>query len=93
MLFRVTVTLRASCVESWVHRVHQEFLDHAPENSKCIGLDCEYTDIVKNVRQKDLPPEKRQRAAVLQLSVASETGLPDMPHGCSARAPKRVPKQ
>jgi hypothetical protein len=28
---------------------------------------------VKNVKQKNLPPEKRQCAAVLQLSVASET--------------------
>jgi hypothetical protein len=73
MRFRVTVTLRASCVESWIRRVHQEFVDRAPEDSKCVGLAYEYTDVVKNVRQKNLPPEKRQRATVLQLSVASET--------------------
>jgi hypothetical protein len=73
MRFRVTVTLRASCMESWIHRVHREFLDRAPEDSKCVGLYCEFTDAVKNVRQKNLPPEKRQRAIVLQLSMASET--------------------
>jgi hypothetical protein len=28
---------------------------------------------VKNVKQKNLPPEKRQHADVLQLSVASKT--------------------
>jgi hypothetical protein len=41
----------------------------------CVGLDCEYTNAVKNVKQKNHPPEKKQRAAVLQLSVASETML------------------
>jgi hypothetical protein len=30
-----------------------------------IGLDCEDTDAVKNVKQKNLPPEKKQRATVL----------------------------
>jgi hypothetical protein len=59
MRFRVTVTLRASHVESWIHRAHWEFLDRAPENSMCVGLDCEYTDVVKNVKQKNLPPEKK----------------------------------
>jgi hypothetical protein len=39
----------------------------------CVGLKYEYTDAEKNVKQKNLPPEKKQRAAVLQLSVASET--------------------
>jgi hypothetical protein len=39
----------------------------------CIVLDCEYTDAVKNVKQKNLPPEKKQRAAVLQLSMVLET--------------------
>jgi hypothetical protein len=40
----------------------------------CVGLDCGYIDAVKNVKQKDLPLEKKQRAAVLlQLSVASKT--------------------
>jgi hypothetical protein len=60
-------------VERWICRVQREFLDRAPENSMCFGLDCEYIDAVKNVKQKNLPPEKKQRAAVLQLSVASET--------------------
>jgi hypothetical protein len=53
--------------------VQREFLDHAPENSKCVVLDCKYTDTVKNVKQMNLPTEKKQRAALLQLSVAYET--------------------
>jgi hypothetical protein len=53
--------------------MHRKFLDRAPENSKCVGLDYEYTDIVKDVKQKNLPPEMRQRVTVLQLSVESET--------------------
>jgi hypothetical protein len=57
--FRVTVTLRVSRVDSWICRVHREFLDRASENSMCVGLDCEYTDAMKNVRQKNLPQEKR----------------------------------
>jgi hypothetical protein len=73
MHFKVTVTLRASHVERWVRRMQWEFLDRALENSMCIGLDCEYTEAVKNVNQKNLPLEKNQRAAILQLSVASET--------------------
>jgi hypothetical protein len=35
--------------------VQREFLDCGPENSKCIGLDYEYTDTVKNVKQRNLP--------------------------------------
>jgi hypothetical protein len=73
MHFRVMVTLRASRVERWIHRVQREFLDRAPDNSMCVGLDCEYTDTVKNVKQKILLPEKKQHTVVLQLSVASET--------------------
>jgi hypothetical protein len=46
----------------WIRNVKQRFLDAAP--IKCVGLDCEFTS----------PHEGRsnQRAAVLQLSVASE---------------------
>jgi hypothetical protein len=44
-----------------------------PRNSMCVGLDCECIDAVKNVKQKNLSPEKKQCAAVLQLFVASET--------------------
>jgi hypothetical protein len=50
MHFRVMVTLRASCMESWICRMHREFLDRAMENSKCVGLDYENTDTVKNVK-------------------------------------------
>jgi hypothetical protein len=68
MHFRVTVTPRAARVEWWICRVQREFLDRAPVvNAKCVGLDCEYTDAVKNVKQRK--PEKKQRA-VLQLFVA-----------------------
>jgi hypothetical protein len=50
MHFRVTVTLLASRMERWIRRVQREFLSHASENSMCVGLDCEYTDAVKNVK-------------------------------------------
>ena len=70
MHFKVWVTLRASRVERWIRDVKKFFLDAAP--IKCVGLDCEFTDPLPG-RQRDLPYEKRQRAAVLQLSVASET--------------------
>jgi hypothetical protein len=50
MHFRMTVILQASRVESWIYRVHREFLDRSPEDSKCVGLDCEYTDTMKNVK-------------------------------------------
>jgi hypothetical protein len=60
MNFTVTETLHASRVEKWIRAVKQRFLDAAP--IKCVGLDCEFTS----------PREDRQRATVLQLSVASE---------------------
>jgi hypothetical protein len=60
MNFTVMETLRASRVEKWICAVKQRFLDAAP--IKCVGLDCEFTS----------PHKDRQRATVLQLSVASE---------------------
>jgi hypothetical protein len=61
MNFTITETLRASRVEKWIRAIKQRFLDAAP--IKCVGLDCEFTT----------PHDKvNQRAAVLQLSVASE---------------------
>ncbi|CAM0909643.1 unnamed protein product [Alopecurus aequalis] len=72
MDFNVKVTLRASTVESWIRNVKELYLDAAP--IKCVGLDCEFTDRVHRRRQDYLPTEEqKQRAAVLQLSVASET--------------------
>jgi hypothetical protein len=59
MNFTITETLRASRVEKWIRAVKRRFLDDALV--KCVGLDCEFTT-------HELP----QRAAVLQLSVASE---------------------
>ena len=70
MHFKVWVTLRASRVERWIRDVKKLYLDAAP--IKCVGLDCEFTDTLPGP-QKNLPPEKQQRAAVLQLSVATET--------------------
>jgi hypothetical protein len=62
MHFTIMETLRASMVEMWIRAIKQRFLDAA--SIKCVGLDCEFTS----------PREGRrsQRAAVLQLSVASE---------------------
>jgi hypothetical protein len=62
MEFTIIETLRASMVEMWLQAIKQRFLDAAP--IKCVGLDCEFTS----------PRDGRhpQRAAVLQLSVASE---------------------
>jgi hypothetical protein len=59
MNFTITETLRASRVEKWICTVKQWFLDAAP--IKCVGSDYEFTT-----------HEVNQRAAVLQLSVASE---------------------
>jgi hypothetical protein len=59
MNFTITKTLCASRVETWIRAVKRRFLDAAP--IKCVGLDCEFTTHA-------VP----QRAAVLQLSVASE---------------------
>jgi hypothetical protein len=59
MHFTVTVTLRASRMRSLIRRMHQDFLDHAPEDSRCVGLDYEFTDAVKKVKQRNHPPEKR----------------------------------
>ena len=64
MNFKVVVTLRASTVERWIRDVKRRYLDAAP--MKIVGLDCEFTDAA---------PEERQRAAVLQLSVAIDTLL------------------
>ena len=63
MRFKVWVTLRAWRAEKWIRDVKNYFLDAAP--IKAVGLDCEFTE----PRRKDTP----QRAAVLQLSVATET--------------------
>jgi hypothetical protein len=59
MDFTITETLRVSRMEKWIRVVKRRFLDAAP--IKCVGLDCEFTT-----------HEVPQRAAVLQLSVASE---------------------
>jgi ribonuclease D len=64
MEFTITETVRASTVEKWLHAVKERFLDAAPV--KCVGLDCEFTT------PRDKP---HQRAALLQLSVASEVLL------------------
>ena len=51
-------------MEKWIHDVKSWYLAAAP--TKCVGLDCEFTDY------RDVGRDK-QRATVLQLSVATET--------------------
>ena len=70
MEFKVTVTTRAATMEKWIYRVSEDFLCDA--SAKIVGLDCEFTDKVKGTKQKLLPEDKRQRAAVLQLCVAND---------------------
>ncbi|XP_051230166.1 uncharacterized protein [Lolium perenne] len=70
MEFKVTVTTRAATMEKWIYRVSEDFLCDA--SAKIVGLDCEFTDKVKGIKQKLLPEDKRQRAAVLQLCVAND---------------------
>jgi predicted transcriptional regulator len=58
MSFKVTYTLRASRAKRWIHEVKEKFLDAAP--IKCIRLDYEFAEAVKNIKQADLPLEQRQ---------------------------------
>ena len=71
MKFTSTVTKHAAIVEEWTCCVKQEFPDNTRAN--CAELNCEFTDAPKKVYQRYLPAEKKQRAAVLQLSVVNET--------------------
>ncbi|KAE8820753.1 Werner syndrome ATP-dependent helicase-like protein [Hordeum vulgare] len=68
---KATVTVRASTVEEWISRVWTTYLRDA-DDKKLVGLDTEFTDSVFGKKQKDLPNEQKQRAAVLQLCVANE---------------------
>ena len=61
---RITYTVRSKRVARWIRAVKRNFLDAA--EVKIVGLDAEFTD--PRGRGRDT-----QRAAVLQLSVASET--------------------
>lgn len=70
MDFKVTVTTRSATMEKWIYRVSEDFLCDA--RPKIVGLDCEFTDKVKGIKQKHLPEDRRQRAAVLQLCVAND---------------------
>ncbi|XP_051197055.1 uncharacterized protein [Lolium perenne] len=47
--FKVTVTLHARMVEKWIRGVKRDFLDAA--TTKCVRLDCEFTDLRKAVPQ------------------------------------------
>jgi hypothetical protein len=80
MHLRVTVTLRAWRVEMWIYRVQWEFLDHAPENSMCVGLDCEYTEAVKIVKQKNLLPKNKQRhhPVTLVFQICHADAVPEL---------------
>ena len=70
------VTLRASTVERWIRDVKRRYLNAAL--MKIAGLDCEFTDAapMKIVGLDSEFTDKKpdgQRAAVLQLSVATDT--------------------
>jgi hypothetical protein len=71
MSFKVTFTLHAVRVDIWIRQIQEKFLDNAP--IKSIGLDVEYTNVVPNVKQRNLPLEQRQHAAILQLFISYET--------------------
>ena len=62
MSFKVVVTLRASAVVRWIRDVRSRYLDAA--QIKIVGLDYEFTDAT---------PDEMQRAAILQISVATDT--------------------
>jgi hypothetical protein len=62
MHFKVTVTLRAARMEWWIRRMQWEFLDRDPVNSKCVGLDYEYTNAMKNMKKRNLPHWRRCNA-------------------------------
>ncbi|XP_051197146.1 uncharacterized protein [Lolium perenne] len=70
-VFKVTVTLRTRMVDKWIRRVKRDILDAA--TTKCVGLDCEFTDPRKKAGEE-------QRATFLQLSVASEMLVFQMIH-------------
>jgi hypothetical protein len=53
---------------SVIRVIQEKFLDNA--SIMCVGLDIEYTGVVPNVKQRNLPLEQRQRATILQLSVS-----------------------
>ena len=67
---KATVTIQPSIVKAWISRVWTNFLRDAER--KLVGLDTEFTNAAFGKRQKDLPKEQKQRAAVLQLCVANE---------------------
>ena len=67
--FKVTVTFanEPGVVEEWVKSLLKSL---QTVEKKIVGLDCEFTDQVDGVKQKDLPPEMERCAAVLQLCFA-----------------------
>jgi hypothetical protein len=71
MSSKVTFTLHGRKVEKWVRVIHEKFLDNAP--IMCVWFDVKYTNTVPNLKQRNLPLEQRQRAAILQLYIAYET--------------------
>lgn len=87
--FKVTVTVanEPGVVEEWVKSV-SNYLQTV--EMKIVGLDCEFTDTVHGVKQKDLPPEMQQRAAVLQLCFADDCLVYHIVH--SPRIPDELNK-
>jgi hypothetical protein len=68
-----------------------EFLNCAPENSMCVGLDNEYTKECE--AEEPSAREEATRRHPTTLYGVRDFGIPDMPRGCSAEAPKGVPEQ
>ncbi|KAM3215300.1 hypothetical protein ACQJBY_067343 [Aegilops geniculata] len=87
--FKVTVTVAndPGAVEEWVKSVSNSL---QTVEMKIVGLDCEFTDQVHGVKQKDLPPEMQQRAAVLQLCSADDCLVYHIMH--SPRIPDELNK-
>ena len=87
--FKVTVTVanEPGVVEEWVKSLLKSL---QTVEKKIVGLDCEFTDQVDGVKQKDLPLEMQRRAAVLQLCVADDCLVYHIMH--SPRIPDELKK-
>ncbi|KAM3215298.1 hypothetical protein ACQJBY_067341 [Aegilops geniculata] len=87
--FKVTVTVanEPGDVEEWIKNVLNSL---QTVDMKIIGLDCEFTDQVHGVKQKDLPLEMQRRADVLQLCFADDCLVYHIVH--SPRIPDELNK-
>jgi hypothetical protein len=70
MEFKVTFTQRTTRVEMWICHVKEKYVKCALISY--VGMDCEFTDAPRNVKQKKLPYQKRQCATILVICVVYE---------------------